>query len=222
MNINEEGLETIYKKSKNGKKFKFVKVTCEDCKKERFQRIDKWRQRLTNRCLQCNARRLNPDNTKHGFSKSKLYHKWHNMIYRCYDTRNRSFPYYGGRGIGVCLEWLDHETGLEKFCKWALANGFSEETNLQIDRIDNDGDYCPENCAFITRRENLEKMENLFGVKGRVVKKIEPKKQTDKYQNLVQNLKLVEKDLGAPSKDGYVPLWDFLENLGKKKTTLAK
>ncbi len=221
MKNNEEGLELIAIANKSGKKYNFVKVVCEDCKKERLQRIDKYRDRKTNLCLSCNAKYLKPDNFRHGYSRSKLYHKYHNMIHRCYNTENKGFRYYGGRGIGVCMDWLDPEKGLENFYKWSLENGFTEENNLQIDRVDNDGDYCPENCEYISKRENLEKMENLFGVQGRVVKKAKPKPKAQ-YENLIDKLKLVEKNVGQLSPDDYVPLWDFLENLGNKKATPAK
>jgi hypothetical protein len=219
MKNNEEGLELIAIANKSGKKYNFIKVVCEDCNKERLQRIDKYRDRKTNLCLVCNAKYLKPDNFRHGYSRSKLYHKYHNMIHRCYNTENKGFKYYGGRGIGVCMDWLDPENGLENFYKWSLENGFTEENNLQIDRVDNDGDYCPENCEYISKRENLEKMENLFGVQGRVVKKAKPKV---KYENLIDKLKLVEKNVGQLSPDDYVPLWDFLENLGNKKATPSK
>jgi len=58
------------------------------------------------------------------------------------------FPLYGGRGVAVCDEWLDPKA----FCEWALATGY--ERGLTIDRIDNDGDYEPSNCRFITTEEN--------------------------------------------------------------------
>jgi len=213
MKMDEEGLEFIVVPNKNGKKYNFVKVVCEHCKEQRLQRIDKFRERKTNLCLKCNAKTLKPDNKKHGYSNSKLYNKYHNMIHRCYNIKNKGFKYYGARGIGICMEWLDPENGLENFYKWSMDNGFTEDCNLQIDRIDNDGDYSPDNCAYITKRENLEKMENLFGIEGRKVKKIVPK-----YENLIDKLKLVEKNIGEIADKDYVPLWDFLENLGKKKS----
>ena len=69
---------------------------------------------------------------------------------------------------------------------------------VEVRAKDNDGDYSPANCQFISKRANLEKMENLFGVKGRVVKRVSPKnsKGDYHYQSLVDNLKLVEKDTG--------------------------
>ena len=77
-----------------------------------------------------------------------LYDRWRNIKNRCYNPRNISFKYYGGREITMCREWFDYRT----FEKWALANDFSPE--LQIDRIDNDGNYEPSNCRWVTAKVN--------------------------------------------------------------------
>lgn len=79
-----------------------------------------------------------------------LYRVWNGMRSRC--RRNGPLR-YGGRGIIVCDEWLDFIT----FAKWARENGYA--TNLEIDRIDNDGNYEPDNCHWITRRENILKQK---------------------------------------------------------------
>lgn len=100
------------------------------------------------------------------------------MVYRCYNVNQKNFEYYGGRGIGVCLEWLNPKTGLQNFISWSLLNGYKPK--LQIDRIDNDGDYSPDNCRYITAELNRARMKDLFGVKGRVCKNHvddHPKKQ---------------------------------------------
>ena len=74
------------------------------------------------------------------------------MKARCYSLNFKSYARYGGRGVRVCKEWLDAAT----FMVWAEANGF--KPGLTIDRIDNDGNYEPGNCQFITRSENTKKM----------------------------------------------------------------
>lgn len=83
--------------------------------------------------------------------KTRLYNTWINMKRRCYNTNNKDFVSYGGKGITVCAEWYDYTN----FKAWALANGYKD--NLTIDRIDSSGDYCPENCQWLTMVENATK-----------------------------------------------------------------
>ena len=86
--------------------------------------------------------------TPHGYYKHHLYNTWRGMLGRCKHQSNRLYHNYGGRGISVCDEWQDAAT----FIKRAFENGWKE--GLQIDRIDNDGNYCPGNCRFVTRKQN--------------------------------------------------------------------
>jgi hypothetical protein len=75
----------------------------------------------------------------HGGSGTRLHNIWKLMLARC---RNLDHPDYGGRGISVCTEW----TAFEPFRDWALANGYSDK--LSIERVDVDGNYCPDNCTW--------------------------------------------------------------------------
>ncbi len=90
---------------------------------------------------------------KHGDNCNKkrvrLYRIYHQIKQRCLNRNHSAFKRYGGRGIKVCAEWLN---SYPAFKAWALANGYHDD--LTIDRIDSDGDYCPENCRWISLSEN--------------------------------------------------------------------
>lgn len=166
--------KTILIETKNGQRKKRVLIKCPDCDIERFMRIDYWKKRKSDRCHECSAREYIKPPTTHHLSHTKIYARWKSMMGRCFDDKNCSFPYYGGRGISVDNEWLDNTEGFLNFYKWAILNGFKE--GLQLDRIDNDGDYSPNNCRWITQKENICRMENLFGYKGRKVKQYKGEK----------------------------------------------
>ena len=95
-------------------------------------------------------------NPKHGLYRDNaaLFNVWQTMKSRCENPNRTKYKDYGGRGIKVCDEW--HEAS--KFVLWALSHGYRK--GLQLDRVDNDGDYCPENCRFVTPKENSRNRRN--------------------------------------------------------------
>lgn len=85
----------------------------------------------------------------HGLSGHPLYVIWKTMKARCYYKSRPSYHRYGGRGIAVCDEWREDA---KAFIDWATENGW--EQGKQLDRIDNDSNYSPDNCRFVSAREN--------------------------------------------------------------------
>lgn len=87
--------------------------------------------------------------TTHGKSEIKLYNNvWLKIRARCYSTSCKEYAYYGQRGIKMCSEWKDD---FQAFYNWAISNGYKE--GLTIDRINNNGNYEPSNCRWVTMKQ---------------------------------------------------------------------
>ena len=84
--------------------------------------------------------------------RERLYRVWDNIKQRCNNPNNTSYKYYGGRGIKMCDLW---ESDYVSFREWAIANGYDKDAKqgqCTIDRIDNDGNYTPDNCRFVSMK----------------------------------------------------------------------
>lgn len=118
---------------------------------------------------------ISESNTKHGQWNTRLYRIYHAMKQRCYNPNSAPYPFYGGRGITVCSEWLND---FQAFYDWAMSNGYRDD--LSIDRIDVDGNYEPGNCRWtiktlqsFNRRKGKDNHSGVVGVSLR--------KDTGKY-----------------------------------------
>lgn len=100
------------------------------------------------------------EHKEHNCSYEPLYAVWKGMMSRCYKTTAKDYPRYGGRQIRVCPEWHNVKT----FVVWSKNNGWQE--GLQLDRINNDDDYCPENCRFVTNKANMNNRSNTIKFNG--------------------------------------------------------
>lgn len=92
---------------------------------------------------------------KHGHSNTRLHKIWQNMRNRCHNSNAPDYKYYGSRGIKICEDWSNFTV----FELWAINNGYSD--TLTLDRINVNGNYCPDNCRWVTRKEQSNNKRNL-------------------------------------------------------------
>ena len=94
----------------------------------------------------------------HNDSRTRLYNIWIQMRNRCDEVKSKHYDNYAGRGISVCKEW---QSDYLKFKEWALQNGYSND--LTLDRKDNNGNYEPSNCRWVTMQvQSNNKRGNCF------------------------------------------------------------
>lgn len=143
-----EWLSQFSEKKPNGKWVHYVTIKCDCCGEIRKAEYTNAKRYKTSLCRKCYVK--NKMQT-HGFSTTRLYKIWQGMKNRCSNPNAGPYPDYGGRGITVYQEWQE---SFMSFREWAIANGYTDD--LEIDRIDNNGNYEPDNCRWITHSENMK------------------------------------------------------------------
>ena len=146
-------------------------------------------------------------NYKHGLATNgkphPIYIAHKNMMTRCYKTNSPKYHRYGGRGIKVCEEWKT----VKNFYNWAIQNGW--EKGLTLDRINNDGDYKPENCQWISLSENSGK-NSLNKLTLVDVKNIRKKIDSGEFY------RTIAKEYGVNS----ATIWFIMKNITHKKAQI--
>jgi len=131
-------------------------VTCPECGATRYLTRSVPFGRRCRACGRFHQGRKTHGLTSEGQNKG-LYRAWDNMRRRCTNPSHPQHPYYGGRGIRICEAW---RTDPVAFVAWAASAGW--EKGLQLDRIDNDGNYEPSNCRWTTRAVQSRNTRRLF------------------------------------------------------------
>ena len=156
--IEDLGLHFMSEKSK--RKHRIGLYKCGFCEREFKADIQSINQGKTKSCGCYNISKR----FKHGLVGTRIYSIWIDIKSRVFNSKNKSYKDYGGRGITICDDWLD----VRNFYNWAMSNGYEEE--LSIDRIDNDGNYEPSNCRWTTQniqaRNRRVGKPNKSGYKG--------------------------------------------------------
>lgn len=135
----------------------FWKCRC-DCGNEIDVVSGSLKRGLTKSCGCYNLEKIIERNTKHNLNDTRLHNIWVKMKQRCLNSKDVAYKNYGARGISVCDKWLND---FKAFYDWAINNGYSD--NLTIERINVNGNYCPENCTWITKSQQcLNTRKNVF------------------------------------------------------------
>lgn len=111
-------------------------------------KITKTNHLLKGICKSCGCIHKEGNNKTHKMSGTRIYNIWHGMIERCYNVNSASYHNYGKRGITICVDW---KKSFSAFYKWAINNGYNDK--LTIDRINTNGNYKPNNCRWVSVKE---------------------------------------------------------------------
>jgi len=137
---------------RNERREYFWVCKCLQCGSLKEVRGSTLRNGTSTKCRSCASKYIN---IKHGDRKNKKspYSTYMNMLSRCTLQTNPEWKNYGGRGIKICSDWLG-ENGYINFRQWAYSNGWQK--GLSIERMDVNGNYCPNNCCWIAKNEQAK------------------------------------------------------------------
>lgn len=159
-----------------------------DCGKETIVNVTNLRKGHIKSCGCLRKDQSKISSFKHGHcfngKHSRIYQIHRDMLNRCKNSNLRQYKDWGGRGITICDEWLNFNT----FHEWAMSHGYND--TLQIDRINNNGNYCPENCRFVDRQTNVQNSRCTTLTKTKVIAMRKLRKRGYTYKQIGKYFKI--------------------------------